>query len=85
MISLHSAIFHCIDVVFCPNDNINIVRSKPNSVKKLGHGDAHFTCAETVLGWVINNVANTIHLITLHMQKALTLTHEALAHSRVHP
>lgn len=56
-------LLHVLDSVFrplSPSDNPN--RQEPASVKKLRKGDGNWSTRKTVLGWVIDTVAQTITL-----------------------
>lgn len=56
-------ILHTIDDVFAPLDlSRTTVHQEPASIKKLLKGDAAWTVAKVMLGWLIDTVAKTIQL-----------------------
>jgi hypothetical protein len=57
------ALLHAIDSVIRPLDKYdNPSRREPVSLKKLRQGDFSWATIKTVLGWVVDTVALTIHL-----------------------
>ena len=60
---VRNTLMHGIDTVFrplAPSDNNH--RQEPISIKKLLKGDCSWHTQKIILGWVINTIANTIHL-----------------------
>ena len=55
-------VFHTIDRVFRPNNHLDENRQEPNSMKKLGKGDAAWITRKRMLGWIIDTVRMTLSL-----------------------
>ena len=54
--------FHHIHGVLRPNDELDMDRKTPISVKKLAKGDDFWATEKVVLGWLINTLSRTITL-----------------------
>jgi hypothetical protein len=77
---VRSVLMHSIDSVFRPlhPTEVNSTRKEPISIKKLQKGDARWTTRHTILGWIIDTVAQTIELPLHRAQRLIEiLTHLA--------
>jgi hypothetical protein len=60
---VHCILFKSIDSIFCPLDSSDpSTRQEPISVKKLLKGNGAWETTKTMLGWVINSIAETLQL-----------------------
>ena len=55
---------------------------EPLSLKKLSNGDASWDTVKTVLGWLINSIAQTLSLPDHRCQRTIDLLHEFLSRKR---
>jgi hypothetical protein len=62
-------VFHTIDRVFRPKDELDWNRQEPNSLKRLGKGDAAWTTRKRMLGWIIDTLRMTLSLPASRAQK----------------
>jgi hypothetical protein len=60
--NVRATLMHAIDKVFRPNNEEDILRAEPISLKKLDKGDASWKTKHTILGWEIDTVQKTIAL-----------------------
>jgi hypothetical protein len=59
---VRDTLMYSIDDVFRPNDQQDLKRAEPISLKKLGKGDASWKTSHTILGWNIDTLSKTITL-----------------------
>jgi hypothetical protein len=59
---VRDTLLYSIDTVFRPNDDTDLQRAEPISLKKLDKGDGSWSTRHTILGWDIDTMAMTISL-----------------------
>ena len=76
------ATYHAIDAVFRPNDDKDVNRRQPISVKKLLKGDDSWSSQKVILGWLIDAIANSLALPAHRQAKLLSLLNNLLLRKR---
>ncbi|KAL7563272.1 hypothetical protein ACA910_016635 [Epithemia clementina (nom. ined.)] len=59
---MRRTLMHCNDLVFRPNNGLDVDRRKPLSIKKNSKGDAAWSTHKTILGWTVDSLWMTIKL-----------------------
>ena len=58
-----STLLHAFDSMLCPHTYKNgIHQQEPVSIKELKQGDLSWSTTQTILGWIVNIITNTISL-----------------------
>jgi hypothetical protein len=60
--AVRNTLLHSIDAVFRPNQETDVTRAEPVSLKKLDKGDASWKTTHTILGWDVDTRKKTIAL-----------------------
>jgi hypothetical protein len=75
--------YHTIDAILRPNDNDDVAREMPISVRKLKKGDDFWSTQKVILGWFIDTVNLTIALPKHRQDRLLTILTEVISKSTV--
>ena len=62
-------LFHQIDRVLCPKEDLDINRKDSISLKNLGQGDWKWSAQETVIGWDLDTNAHLMCLPPRRQEK----------------
>jgi hypothetical protein len=82
---LRNILLHVNDAVLRPNDALDHSRGRaePISEKKLRKGDGNWSTRKTILGWVVDSIAQTISLPSHRSERLLTILEEVQGRRRV--